>query len=813
MISQIRKYRQRYLFMFLAVFVLQVFCGNLYAYWEELIEATRTVARGPGAPGFDEALRKTFRYNDIVNDMGLDGTIDNHTYQQNQQQFQKLNDHFSRQAARDAGLSLTKQTKTSSGYKPGTDTDNLVGRGKSGRDVTLADIQKARNSYNSRVERFLGTEDIRKGTDWAKKTDTDFMPKTDSTKEFTKINRWINKKGGTAYESPAAADLEARMRNAQVNNQPFKVSVSEATKYQWEMDRQISHKTHQAARYEKALEYLQKRGPAPPGSTRELLIKRFKAEYQKTNHQIAKYLTRKNAMTNAVAESYGVKGGYKPGANVSAAANTRGPQTKGQAFQVGKNASKLKWQANADFAKVCAQAGYKNLQAFKQQASAFLQTQKARATSYLGNKATQAGDYLRNKYSGTKAWQYGQAAKSFGGKILRAPDAALRKLGLTNTNTGRAGKALGIGGKILMGFQYYDVAKEAYKTGDWKGGMKKAAWMTGQNLVMGYVGVKLMAVAPITMTLIGTYQVSYGLTREVMKRVSINGKSLDVYTQEAIDDQLFLSSQYDVAAQAELKRLYLEALKKGHKLSPGMTSAADGWQKILQNMKKGGKIFAGVFANSPPVNYPGQPGSIRKTTVENSTIINTVEGKAIATDKAFINTGIQARGAAEIKDSTIINTVKGEFTAQGKDTEINAGISADGSQIKDGSNIISKTTGKVRAFGGSKVNTGIQVDGSMIKNSTLRSETNADITAKNGSKVNAGIQAKGSTIEDSTISSKTDGKIEADGKSNVNRGVQAGNSDIKNSTIINLVTGGKTNAKKKSKVNEGVKFEKSDNDD
>jgi hypothetical protein len=80
-----------------------------------------------------------------------------------------------------------------------------------GLDTQIAAaIKKTESTYQKLVKEFMkegGVEPPKGKVD----TQTDFMPKPSDTtpKEFTKITKHINESGGTAYESPHAAEIEA----------------------------------------------------------------------------------------------------------------------------------------------------------------------------------------------------------------------------------------------------------------------------------------------------------------------------------------------------------------------------------------------------------------------------------------------------------------------------------------------------------------------------------------------------------------------------------------------------------------------------
>ena len=813
---------------------------NIFAS-QAIIDAAKAFAAGTATP---DQTRLVFANNDIVNHLALTGRIDKDVYQANQKFFTEKNFEFSKNAAEKAGLSLTVQDPANPGAppKPGADTDNILQKGRSGKDITLEDHQRVNKNYNEEVNKWLKGDPnskvpgdkglkFRDNVNWNKKLDTDFMPDPGHTKEFGKITRGINKGGGTAYESSTAARVEAEIRKAAKENRPPKINAMEAARYNKEMDTQIDRKLTKIEKNNVKIEAMKNSNPTHFAEK----IKNLQAENQKFQCQTAKYLVRKDDMNRIVANNNKVDYQSKLPPEVRAAA-ARGDGSKAPAEWVGKNAKNLVKETNSGFRQVAKDVLVSKVKNAVGGARDYLGRQASNVSSWLGGKATEARNYVSNSALGQRVSNMGtRVSNSSGGQFVRgginlgravvhAPDKVLNKLGMTSTNTGVGGKALGVGGMILSGFEIYDTIKQGYKSGDVKGTAVQLGLIAGRNVVMGAAMAPLAAAMPHTMVLVGTYQVSYGLTREVMSRVSINGKTLDEHTQNGIDNQIFISSQYDVAAEADLRQMYIKMLKKGYKLPPGM-KVVDGWKQIEGNLANGKKTFDGIFdpnRKGPPLPAtPGKPsapaepapgtGRSSKTIVEDSNIFNTVQGQYEASEKSSINAGIEARGAT-IKNSDIIVNTNANIKASGG-SDVNAGVRLDGTRVEEKSTISAHTTGKIEAKDGAVVNTGVEANRSTVLGSKISAESSTNIEASGkGTEVNTGVQANDATIKNSTVSSTVlGGKIEASEGSKVNAGVKANNTSITNSTIINTVTGTTATAKKKSDVNTGIKLEGDDN--
>lgn len=723
--------------LFVALFVILSFL--CLSWTQKLIDAANALAEGK-ATRWQKAY--LFANNDKINHMGLTGKLSDRVYQKNQAFFQRINDKISERAATRAGLTYNKQTPSGKPL-PGTDTDNLVGKGN--KNITLRDIKRTKDFYNQEVEKFLKNRGYKapRGTDWSRKTDTDFMPHASDTRQFNRICRWINKNGGTAYGSGNAATVEKFIRSKQYG----KITMKGAIEYTLEMDNQIQHKLKMIKANNRAITALRKTNPKP-GSAAYNQLQDLKAMNQKMNSQVAKYLIRKQNIANIVAEKLGIKNTYQPPSQIYDAADKRGPSTKAQARYVGKNARALVASANKAFAGLFVSKGVN-----------VAKDAMNRLTSGLGNiggKAFQETAKASLAYARTIA----RAVSSPDKLIMKglsggAPGMQVTPGSVTRSLSG-LNKALGYGGKITSIFAFYDIAKEAYATGNYRQGAVNAMFVGGMMYLVskgvGYVFGSFLAANPITATGIGVLMVSYSLTREFMSRVTIGGKSLDQHTQDWFDDQLFQSGQYDVAAKADIMKMYMDALKKGHKLPEGM-SVEEGWKIIEENYNGGGKIFEGVFYARGPRRGAGTA----VTRVESSIITNYASGNFSAAEKSRVNVGIQADRA------TIKNSI-----------------------------ISSSTTGTVNAINKSRVNTGVNVSGGTVKNSSLSATSNVNINATS-SNVSTGIELTGA--ENSRVSTNVNATINAR-NSNVDVGAVKGS--VERKRITTNVTAG-VNARNENK--------------
>lgn len=742
---------KRLLKLLSTIFALLVFQLQVIGWDQVLIKMAEEFAKDPTNVSWQQKAYM-FSRNSEINNMAGRGAISNDAYQKSQAMFQEMNDNISKQAAQNAGLDISKQvSKTPGKFNPWTDTDNLVGK-KDGR-VTLQDIKNCRAEYNKLVNEFLEKYQVNasRNTDWAKRNETDFMPQANQTRQFQTINKWINKMGGTAYESPEAANVEKLIRA----RRPFLLTLDNAKTYNVEMNIQIEHKLHILDKTNSLIDRL-KANNYPPGSPRLELIEKLEASTQKLNHQIAKYLVRKTDINDIMVKRFGVGEEIKLDKQVYEAASQRDPVTAQQAEFVGRQARDLMGQADSNFGK----------------------------TTGTISKFNQLNDSLKVVELRAKYYVYDQARGALGDSNLRrlvtSPDRAIRdnlgvsrggpgsiqRLTLTRINTG-----LKVGGGILMAFQVYDVLKESYRTGNYTQGALNLVIMygfaKGAEYAITSVFGSVLAANPVTATAIGVFMVSYGLTREVFSRVTVGGKTLDGHVQDQMDKYYFKSGEYDQAAKNQIVKMYLDALGKGYKLANGMTQD-EALRKILENYDKGGKIFEGIFEP--------RTGALN-TTIENSTISNTVSGSSEASGKSKINTGISAVNA-KIENSTIVN--EGNVDAVAKEN--------------------------------SRINTGVSVNQSTVENSNVYVKTDGEATAINNSTVNAGFAANNANIQNSNISSNVQGTFAAKDNSTLNAGIQANNSKISNADMSNKVQGANVTVKNRSTVNMGTKLDKDANE-
>ena len=299
----------------------------------ELLDAVIEVGeKGAAASPKSQAL--VFLNNKAVNQMTLIGVIDNSTYQANQRLFEQINQQLVEKSATEAGLKAVTQAKkpgASTSYNPGTDTDIIVESTQAGKKIDLKQIEATEQAYQRNVREFLKQGQVEPPAGGKINTDTDFMPHPEHTtpEEFTNINRHINQNGGTAYERPGAATVEAQLRN------PAKppLDVAQTGEYVSEMQELASHKLRDAQALErKALE------AAKAGNVNEAMS--LRAEAQLKQSQAAKYIERVNSVSNKLKEQIGeavaqgeAKGLDKALKNLSS--QPRGVPTRVEAATVG----------------------------------------------------------------------------------------------------------------------------------------------------------------------------------------------------------------------------------------------------------------------------------------------------------------------------------------------------------------------------------------------------------------------------------------------------------------------------------------------
>ncbi|MBI3711566.1 MAG: FecR domain-containing protein [Burkholderiales bacterium] len=261
----------------------------------QLMEAINAVMMGNPTP-MQEAL--VVFHNRDINRLALRGKISDAAYQASQKHFAAVNNNAIRDSAKAAGLSAKLQPSAGGKHNPGTDTDVLAEAMEPGKKLTLEDFQAADEAHQTNLRRYLK----RKGFDAPPgriEAETDFMPVRSSVtdEEFTRINRDINRRGGTAYTRPGAADIEFQMRTMK-NNPGVKLNLLDTSEYVSQMQELAQHKFHIADGMEAKANQLMKTNP---NAAEDLL-----ADAQLLRSQGAKYLQRIDNLTNAVAEQHGL---------------------------------------------------------------------------------------------------------------------------------------------------------------------------------------------------------------------------------------------------------------------------------------------------------------------------------------------------------------------------------------------------------------------------------------------------------------------------------------------------------------------------
>ncbi len=325
---------------FTVTIFLPFFCFGFSA---DLIEATQSVYCNNASA---QQQAEVFIKNKTINHMRLINIISDEVYQANQIFFQKINDTISERAAKQAGLKYEKQKRlnTKDVYKPGTDTDILVGS-RNGY-VTLNDIKLIRTLYNKEVEKYLIKHgyQIPKSLDWANITDTDFLVNPSETEDFEAIALWINKNGGTAYETASSAKVEDYIRSKRAD-----FSIIMAVAYNNEMNRQIKNTIQKLVQNKLIIKKLRELDPVQCQKLQNIL-----AVEHKLNSQIAKYLNRKYKISLLLAEKYSVEYKYQIPRQVTNAL-LRGPDTAEDAAYIAKNIEKLSNRADLEFYRVIAE--------------------------------------------------------------------------------------------------------------------------------------------------------------------------------------------------------------------------------------------------------------------------------------------------------------------------------------------------------------------------------------------------------------------------------------------------------------------------
>lgn len=282
-------------FMFLLLIAVSLVPCSARAQDLSLMEAINAVMMGNPTPK-QEAL--VVYHNRDINRLALRGKISDSAYQASQRHFAGVNNSAIRDSAKAAGLSAKLQPSSGGRHNPGTDTDVLAGAAEPGKKLRLEDFQAADEAHQQNLRRYLK----RKGFEAPPgriEAETDFMPVRGSVtdEEFTRINQDINRRGGTAYTRPGAADIEFQMRTMR-NNPGLKFNLLDTSEYVSQMQELAQHKFHIADGMEAKGNQLLKTNP----DAAENLL----ADAQLLRSQGAKYLQRIDNLTNAVAEQHGL---------------------------------------------------------------------------------------------------------------------------------------------------------------------------------------------------------------------------------------------------------------------------------------------------------------------------------------------------------------------------------------------------------------------------------------------------------------------------------------------------------------------------
>ncbi len=283
-----------------------------FSYTPEIIDAVNAIA-DPKVKPTDRQKGIAFKNNQLINIMRLNGNITDDVYQKNQAFFDTINEGFSQESANKNGVNLEKQKKKPGDLpKPGTDTDNIVSRGDSGKSITLEQAKNTRQTYNTLVGEWLdkmGTGDSG-DLDYAKILDTDFLVSrsaVDSDAAFKAISDYINNEGGTAYTRGTAANAEYKIRvNANKPKTPEIFTFDEANGYVKEMHELSAHKFDDAKKWDKTFRELLKTNPEP-GTQAHLDMEMARGMSHLARAQASKYITRINKINTQFADQYGLK--------------------------------------------------------------------------------------------------------------------------------------------------------------------------------------------------------------------------------------------------------------------------------------------------------------------------------------------------------------------------------------------------------------------------------------------------------------------------------------------------------------------------
>lgn len=298
----------------------------------DIVSGIRGV-KSPAEMARAEAL--TFKHNKDINLAAIKGEVEPELYQRVQDKFEAKNRDFVQQAAKEGGLEARTQAKKPGApevHNPGTDTDIIVESGKSGQMITEKQIRTTEDAYQKKVREYLNESGVPTPDDVKVNTDTDFMPHPDHTtpEEFTRINKGINERGGTAYESPGAAKVEAKMRPPKGQDIP-PLSVEETGAYVAEMQNLANHKLEAAGKLEAEADLVRPSNPAK--------AQKLDAEAQLLRSQGSKYIDRIDKVTDVLVNQNGVPRTSRPNDDLVAAgksiAGGRGTGSKAGADVIG----------------------------------------------------------------------------------------------------------------------------------------------------------------------------------------------------------------------------------------------------------------------------------------------------------------------------------------------------------------------------------------------------------------------------------------------------------------------------------------------
>lgn len=267
----------------------------------QLMEAINAMMMGNPTPT-QEAL--VVYHNRAINQMALRGKISDAAYQASQRHFTMVNNSAIRDSAGAGGMVAKLQPSSGGKHNPGTDTDVLAESIDPRKKLTLENFQAADDAHQQNLRRYFK----RKGFDAPPgriNVETDFMPVRASVTdaEFTRINQYINQRGGTAYTRPGSADIEFQMRT-RASNPGAKFNLLDTGEYISEMQELAGHKFLEANKAEANARRLAQTNPA--AAEAEL------AEAQLLRSQGSKYLQRMDNLTNAIAEQHGLPPIKKP---------------------------------------------------------------------------------------------------------------------------------------------------------------------------------------------------------------------------------------------------------------------------------------------------------------------------------------------------------------------------------------------------------------------------------------------------------------------------------------------------------------------